>query len=133
GCSRRTRSSSAGVRPTRSTCWLSSSLLPVGGEVLVVDGPRPIATPPPPDRMERFPHDVAVEDHALALVGPIRVRRPVRWRAPARPQFGVLDGVDVDRLAVGVHRPRATDAISVPAVERRCVVVLHRTLVVGTI
>src|SRR6266550_511836 len=108
-------------------------LLPVRGEVLVVDGPRPVTAPPPPARVERLPHDVAVEDHPLAPVGPIRVHRPVRRGDPAGPQFGILDGVDVDRLAVGVHRPRATHTVAVPTVERRPLVVPHRTLVVGPV
>ena len=83
--------------------------------------------------MEGLPDDVAVEDHAFPLVRSIRVRGPVRWSDPARPELRVLDGVDVDRLPVGMHRPGATDAVAVPAVERRRVVVLHRALVVGAV
>src|SRR5918997_58564 len=74
----------------------------VGGEVLVVLGPGPVAAPLPPDPPEGTHGRAARLDHALGVpravrVGPAGGRGHVTGGGHVR----VLDRVEVDRLAEG--------------------------------
>src|SRR4051812_42388971 len=81
-------------------------LVPVDREVhVVLRRARPRAAPAPADRRERA-HD-GVVDHALAVSRTIEVRERGLVARHAASDIRILDGVEVDRLAVGMLRPRA--------------------------
>ena len=93
---------------------------------------EPVQRPPQsqPTERERAHEHAARDRHAPAVAPAVRegaARR--RQHAPAL-EVGVLDRVDVDRLAVGVHRPAfGARRDRVTAVERRGVVGRHRAVV----
>src|SRR5205085_2364648 len=80
-------------------------LVAVGREVHVVLRAGPAAAPAPADRAERGDH--GRRDHALAQARAVEVRAAAALARPAAAGVRVLDRVQVDRLAVRVHRPVA--------------------------
>ena len=102
--------------------------------MLVVLERRPVAAPHPADLGKGGRDDVTGNDHARADIASIgersAFRRQYQRAALAHPDIRVLDGVDVDRIAVGVLRI-AGAAGHRAAVEGRRVVGGHREVVIG--
>src|SRR5262249_2572438 len=104
-----------------------------GGEVLVVGGVGPAAAPVPADGGERVVHRGAGAGHAGADVPAVEVVAPGGRGDAAALGGGGLDPVDVDGLAVAVHRPLGRPGRDgEPAVERGGVVCGHRRVVART-
>src|SRR3954451_14691153 len=93
-----------------------AGLVAVEGEVhVVLRVPRPAAAPAPADRRERRAH--LCRDHPPAVAGTVAVGLRLRVAAHAAADVGVLDGVEVNREAVGVIGP-ATGAAAAAARRR---------------